>query len=251
MLLSCTIVGQSCSSKDFEWSYHFYSGNCYTINSGHDSDGKDQPIRQVTQNLDGLYLELIVDSHNQALGETDGVVVYISDQKENVFENPELFLPKSFLSRLSLSKTSYEKLGPPHSNCVTDNLHQASTHLFKQTLSLNHSYSQSTCMFLCYQEFLIRDCSCFDPRFIATGDVRQCLNFDDMNCIFRTYAEFSKGNKSKRVFGFLVKYKYFFFSQEVSTVTAWSNVALNAPRGILRHQFLVSATQPGRVPLSS
>jgi hypothetical protein len=59
VILNCYFNGASCSADDFTWYFHTDYGNCFTFNSGFDSNGLKIPLKRVNKpgQLNGLYLE--------------------------------------------------------------------------------------------------------------------------------------------------------------------------------------------------
>jgi len=49
MMLTCQFNGYTCNTSDFITTYNYDYGNCYTFNSGFDSNGNKMPIKQISE----------------------------------------------------------------------------------------------------------------------------------------------------------------------------------------------------------
>lgn len=192
MLISCYFAGRKCSSEDFDWVYHFDYGNCFTFNGG-----KNARLKTVTQAgfQNGLILELFVGipDHIHNSGSASGVEIFLSNHSNMAFKNPEVIIPMGFKTRLAVKKVVNQRLESPFSDCVQDVVTAASTDLFKLTKSLNISYSQDTCMNLCYQKYIIKYCRCYDPRYDPLSYPNNCISPNQFICLLDQFRNFLTG----------------------------------------------------------
>ena len=99
----------------------------------------------------GLVLEMFTGSPGVNLGDAvrgAGVVVFLSNDSQSAFANPEILLPTEFLTRLVVNRNFDTKLESHRAPCVQQNLTLDSTGLFKRIKNLNQSYKQVGCTVL-------------------------------------------------------------------------------------------------------
>lgn len=197
MLLSCYFAGDPCKGSDFKWVYNYNYGNCFIFNSN-----RTGSIKKLTRsgNGNGLILELYTGANNDIndFDHETGMLVFLSNITQNYFENSGVALPNSFRTKFLVNRFFHKKINYPYSDCVTDTVSSQSTDLFKLTKSLNVSYSQSMCMDLCFQQFVIENCSCHDPRYAALTSTRQCLTKAEYICVLHNYRQYLQGGFNQK-----------------------------------------------------
>lgn len=84
MLIACWFPNLDCNVSSFVYSRDAAYGNCYSFNTGYDSDGKSQKIGKVT--LAGLYNGLVMElyvgapSNLYSFSGVSGVQIYVNNQ---------------------------------------------------------------------------------------------------------------------------------------------------------------------------
>ena len=86
-----------------------------------------------------------------------------------------------------------DRLSEPYSNCI--NLENFDSILYTELKRLGYEYEQKTCLKLCYQKEVIKECSCFDIDYKAIFNdtlfnSMPCLKSDEIDCMIKTYNNF-------------------------------------------------------------
>jgi hypothetical protein len=102
ILMNCRFDDNSCSSKDFSWTYDSYYGNCYEFNSEKDDKSRKR-VSSVAGAINGLRLRLYANYHeNLALFNSNngasGVVIKIDNSS---------FLKDHKLNAIQISSGTY------------------------------------------------------------------------------------------------------------------------------------------------
>ncbi len=177
-IITCLFDGSPCNLQtDFDWYFDSKYGNCFKFNSN-----QNKRVRQ-TGSKNGLYIELYIGDDDELVSFTRnrGIHLFISN---NTFIEPStdgIDLPPGMSSDISITYSITRRLQDPFSNCK----------------SLN-SYSQTDCNQNCYQENIIKNCSCYDTRFnnkFLTNQ-RPCIEIDDFFCSNKFLKEF--GNSTAK-----------------------------------------------------
>jgi hypothetical protein len=120
ILIYCTFNGKACDLTDFVWSFDELYGNCYTFNSGFNSNGTQIPLYK--SNLAGLAfgLQLIfyVNIYEKLLGYGTGAIVRIGNSSYMTdYLLGGIFLPPGFSTQISVEREFRSILPRPYSNC--------------------------------------------------------------------------------------------------------------------------------------
>ena len=187
--ISCTFLTIDCDPREFISFYHFTYGNCFIFNSGMNTSGDRIDLKTVNSaSLKGaLSMELFVGNDLSEDASTGtGAVVFVSNHSERPIENSGHFLPASFLSSFQIDRVFNHRLGEPFSACKelgNNNLEE-----FK--------YSQTICIEMCFEDFFIRECGCYDPRYASKEKNKKCQSSNDFKCLQAASSEFSSCNFS-------------------------------------------------------
>lgn len=184
-LYLCKFNSKVCDKKDLEWYFDFSMGNCYKFNSnGSLTVGK-------SGFLPSLHLEFVIgDStmRNDYYFET-GMRVLIHNSSMPVplvFENG-ISLAPGFNYDLKISRTYYNRLAAPYSDCLKDltRTSKNQTHVMSvifDKLNMN-TYSKQYCENLQFQLILEENCECVSPAYPYSKPwIEKCLNETQVVC---------------------------------------------------------------------
>jgi hypothetical protein len=194
MLISCSFGPNRCTESDFELFFHRYYGNCNRFNS----NKQQERLVMKSGKLYGLKLELFVgfDENLGTFQSNRGAHLFIHN-KSNILSSESFDVPASLETDIRLSRTRVFKLGPPHSNCVQEGDFYDSL-FYNIIINQGYAYKQSDCFDLCFQQYLIKNCSCYEPSFNSLSYNKPCLSLADSLCEMNAFERFlNKNNMDK------------------------------------------------------
>ena len=99
------------------------------------------------------------------------------------------------LTYIGVSRTFYERLSYPYSECV-DDLNSSENELVRKILATGYGYNQNDCFILCFQKISVKKCGCLDPSSIVKlyPNYPYCLNMTQIFCNFLEYKKFFSQN---------------------------------------------------------
>ena len=176
MLLSCTFNTVECTANNFTWLYDTYYGSCFKFNaSGHD---------QVSQSgkFYGLKLELFVGEALMIEQGAQNKGVHMMIINESVTTNTFSDGVSASVGRdttILVDKKRVRKIKKPYGHC-TPNLTAADSfpsELYRITFEIYNAYRQKDCFNTCFQEFLIKNMSCYSASFayLSNTSIPACL----------------------------------------------------------------------------
>jgi len=196
--LDCTFNNQICNPSDFIWSYDTNYGNCYTFNSGFESNGNKVDLKQTTSSdpwVDGLILTLYVDVYEELMNMNSslifatmagrGALIRIGNSSYSTdYSNNGILLPAGFGSYLSVEREFKSMLPKPYSDCEID-LDSPKILPFSEFYNLigqsKYAYSQQLCLTQCIQKQFITKFNCAYPFFLSLYNVSSCnLGYDEL-----------------------------------------------------------------------
>ena len=164
MLLSCTFNDAECTAENFDWLYDSYYGNCFQFNAS-----ANGPISQ-SGKFSGLSMELFAGETKavQQMAMDSGVHVFIVN--ETVTINP--FSQAAFGSAgketsVFIDKQRVKKMETPYGECTPDLTDTDSypSELYRLTFEIYATYRQSDCINTCFQQFIVKNLSCYSASF--------------------------------------------------------------------------------------
>ncbi|VDM37393.1 unnamed protein product [Toxocara canis] len=187
----------------FAWAFtHFFSaaffsrdflvvpdptfGNCFTFN--HNRTENKSSIRAGP--MYGLRLLVYVNASDYLpTTEAVGVRITIHDKEEYPFPASDTFgysAPTGYISSFGMKMKKMTRLPAPFGDCVPDGLTE-------RYIYDDYRYSTEGCYRTCFQQMVIRECGCGDPRFPVPSNARHCLVFDPeaRKCLERRTNELS------------------------------------------------------------
>ncbi|RNA22233.1 acid-sensing ion channel 1 isoform X2 [Brachionus plicatilis] len=177
MLLSCHYNEIACSVSDFSMIKNELYGNCYSFNMV-----KNNSIRTTSKYGPkyGLQMELYIGNADSSspMSLTTGVILFINNQTSPVrITDPGIELSPGTQTNIAVNRMFIYKLPQPYSDCVENTAQSSLDHkdnLVQMTFEMNHNYTQSFCLELCYESYLLNECNCSD------GDITDLIgNYSD------------------------------------------------------------------------
>lgn len=189
MLLSCKFSGELCNSSDFEFFQMGEFQKCFQFNA---KRNESRNIHRFNKEY-GLKLELFVGEPEKCrspLATTSGLNIYIHNQTNTpTLDDDTILVEQGTETNIAVDRTFLYRIPEPYSDCINaENAVTHKSHLVKQTLERINMYQQQYCLSLCYQEFLLKYCDCYDhalPNFEPENKT-SCPIFVDStyNCIY-------------------------------------------------------------------
>lgn len=197
MLITCLFNFNDCKPSDFTPFYDTVYGNCYTFN-------KVNPIQvSIPSDSYGLQLELFVgDASKQTKYEqNDGIVLLVHNQTAfPMFGGEKLIIPTNALTNVGIERTLISKLSDPYSDCLVDTSNNSTfnSEFFSYIVNtMQASYDQELCIFLCMQSLIITTCGCQNallPAYSISGSSSStCLTNAQTECNLRLVIQFNDG----------------------------------------------------------
>jgi hypothetical protein len=190
ILLDCSFNLIQCNVSDFTWSYDAYYGNCYTFNSGFDSNGNVIELKR--SNLatpdSGLQLTLYVNAYEKFLDKWLnglGIVLRVDNSSYSTFYlNNGIFVPSGFITYVLIDREFKLTLPKPFSNCEIDSTSakfRENSELYNLIGQSKYGYSQQFCYTQCAQKYYIKKYNCALPFIFSLYNASSCSsNFTDL-----------------------------------------------------------------------
>lgn len=173
MMLSCRYGDfggdkSDCDETDFKVVPIGEFRKCYQFNSGNESD--NQQIKKITGQqgrTGGLQLELYIGDEEDCqspLTTTAGLLIYVNNFKYTLTEEDyAVQVPPGTQADIAVERTEIKKLAAPFSDCF-NNETAVKDSIVTKTINLSpfHLYTQQYCLQICFEEFLIEFCDCYD-----------------------------------------------------------------------------------------
>ena len=182
ILLECFFNNKECNEKDFVWSYDVVYGNCFTFNSGVDSNGTKINLKESSSTglASGLKLTLYVNVYEKFNWYRGlGAVIRIGNSSYSTyFSDSGMFLPPGFTTYISVEREFKSMLPKPFSNCEIDSNFKAikeGMDLYNLMSQSEYEYTQKLCFVQCYQKYIISENNCSYPRLLSIFKlVKEC-----------------------------------------------------------------------------
>ncbi|XP_078274609.1 epithelial sodium channel subunit gamma-like [Rhinoraja longicauda] len=154
LILSCSLQGQRCDSRNFSLMHHPLHGNCFTFNGG---EGSGTLRTNSGGSENGLKMTLHMDEneYNPYLATSMGAKIVVHDQNEQPFiEDVGIEIQTATHTAIGLDLTVLQRLSNPYSGCTTDGLNVPVANIY------NKAYSLQMCLHSCFQMEMVRCCGC-------------------------------------------------------------------------------------------
>ena len=185
VLIECTFNGDQCNATDFSWSFDSFYGNCYTFNSGFDSNGSKVDLKKSTIAMPfyGLQLTLYVNLYEELWrfnNKTDylGAVIRIGNSSHlTYYLDGGIFISPGTQTFISVDREFKSILPKPYSNCEIDSNSPKfipNLDLYNLIAGSNYEYTQQLCFSQCVQKKVIDKYHCAYPDFLTLYNVSKC-----------------------------------------------------------------------------
>ena len=214
LIYNCQFSGEECFiEQDFNWYFDRDLGNCYLFNTGFNSTGDRVNFKKTNSSgedgalsLDfyvGVYEKLILI--NSLYGNSNGAVIriennsYLTDPNSVLTKNVRLMAGSQ--NFITIHRSFEFSLAKPYSNCDVPNDEQEAfiqtNFLYRLFSSSLYQYSQQSCLVQCWQQHLIKNCSCTDGRCLSLfSNESVCLTDEQFKCQLNYYWSYFVGNKN-------------------------------------------------------
>ncbi|NP_001360710.1 Degenerin deg-1 [Caenorhabditis elegans] len=181
----CSFNGKECDiDEDFRLHVDPEFGNCFTFNY----DVNNNYTSSRAGPMYGIRVLLFVNTSDyMSTSESSGVRLAIHPPTEYPF--PDTFgysAPVGFASSFGIKKKVMQRLPAPYGECV-----ETKKVVDRNYIYAGYDYHPEGCHRSCFQNGLIDDCSCGDPRFPVPEGYRHCSAF---NATARTCLEKNIGS---------------------------------------------------------
>ncbi|KAK6765984.1 hypothetical protein RB195_025725 [Necator americanus] len=172
LVQKCSFNGKACDIEgDFLTHIDPVFGACFTFN--HNRSVQLTSIRAGP--MYGLRMLVYVNASDyMPTTEATGVRLTIHDKEE--FPFPDTFgysAPTGYVSSFGLRLRKMTRLPAPYGDCVPDG--KTADYIYK-----NYEYSVEGCYRSCFQQLVLKECKCGDPRFPVPAGVTHCEAADPM-----------------------------------------------------------------------
>jgi acid-sensing ion channel 2 len=193
MQLRCQFNGIQCNRSEITRTYNFDYGNCYTFNSGYDSNGNKIPIKQISQagSDKSFQLELFLgdESVQSDFLLNSGARVIVHNQSITpIYQSEGRDVASGYLTNIGVTRSFFSKLSKPYSDCVKETsspegyeseYYKAIFNVLKMKL-----YRQKNCLPLCLQDYIKETCGCLDGSLPNISNrYKYCNNLKELECI--------------------------------------------------------------------
>jgi amiloride-sensitive sodium channel subunit alpha/amiloride-sensitive sodium channel subunit gamma len=181
IIIHCSFNGKACDLTDFVWSFDELYGNCYTFNSGFNSNGTQIPLYK--SNLAGfafgLQLVFYVNIYEKLLGYGMGAIVRIGNSSYMTdYLLGGIFLLPGLSTQISVEREFKSILPRPYSNCEIDSNSPKSrddSDLYNLIGQSPYGYSQQFCFSQCMQKQFISKFNCSLPQVKSLYNSSSCV----------------------------------------------------------------------------
>lgn len=225
-LISCQYSSEFCYENDFEYYELNEFQRCYKFNSGTNYDGNRSQLgirkaRRYGKSY-GLQMELFIgipDDCKSPLSSSFGGQLFVHKNPNDISsESNGIQLAPGTETNIAIDRTYLSRIPSPYSDCIVNTDESAAPNdLARNTFKLG-TYSQQSCLQLCYQYFLVDRYKCYDSTqpfysdaspepvsckqmssesnatlvidrelFYSLKEDKQCLNKCPMECEFVSY----------------------------------------------------------------
>jgi hypothetical protein len=204
-VITCSFGVNGCYESDFKWIYSRIYGNCHIFNSRRPLNATSYNISSLrksskTGKINGLSVGLFVGIPKSSYTFDVNLGAHLFIQNQSVplslfFDG--LDISTSAETNIHLRRIFTNKLGKPYSNCI-DQDDSFDSKFFNLIKSSGFTYRQMDCFDLCFQDYLINECKCYDPGFDNLGYNVTCRNPFQIQCEFAAFDKFTNKESVER-----------------------------------------------------
>ena len=185
VLIECTFNGNQCNSSDFIWSFDPWYGNCYTFNSGFNSNGNKIDLKKSTiaSPFYGLQLTLYVNLYEELWSSNNrrkylGAVIRIGNSSYSTYYlDGGIFVSPGYSTYIAVDREFKTMLPKPFSNCEID-LNSPkqipNLELYNLIGQSEYAYTQQLCFSQCVQKKVIEKYNCSFPDILSLFNESKC-----------------------------------------------------------------------------
>uniref|UniRef100_A0A8D1CGI9 Epithelial sodium channel subunit beta n=1 Tax=Sus scrofa TaxID=9823 RepID=A0A8D1CGI9_PIG len=160
MILACLFGAEPCNYRNFTPIFHPDYGNCYIFNWGM----KEKALPSANPGAE-FGLKLILDMGQKDyvpfLTSTGGVRLMLHEQRSFPFIKDEgIYAMSGTETSIGVLVDKLERKGEPYSQCTMNGSDVPIQNLYSNYGDYNTTYSIQACIRSCFQEHMIRHCSC-------------------------------------------------------------------------------------------
>ena len=183
ILISCYFNANPCYSSDFIRSYDSLYGNCYTFNSGLDSNRSKVALKQtnVAGWFFGLRLTFYIGIHESLLNFTDrlGAVIRIENSSYSTDDSHGggTFVSPGEETFIAIERELQSMLPKPYSNCeieLNSPPFKVDLEFYNLIRKSSYAYSQQLCLLQCMHKYSIDMLKCSIPFGISLYNYSLC-----------------------------------------------------------------------------
>ncbi|XP_036316015.1 amiloride-sensitive sodium channel subunit beta [Pipistrellus kuhlii] len=157
LILACLFGAEPCSYRNFTSLFHPDYGNCYIFNWGMAEQALPSSNPGVEFGLK-LILDLGQEDYVPFLTSTAGARLLLHEQRSYPFVKEEgIYAMSGTETSIGVLVDKLERKGKPYSQCTANGSDVPVHNLYR---GYNTSYSIQACIRSCFQEHMIRNCSC-------------------------------------------------------------------------------------------
>jgi hypothetical protein len=187
ILIECWFNNVECNASDFVWSFDEAYGNCYTFNTGHDSQGNKIDLKKTSivgpdfglglTFYVNVYEEFLLDGSTSLLG---GVLRIGNSSYSTFYANTiGILLTPGLQTNIVVEREFKSILPQPYSNCKID----SNSPKFLQGLDLynlisqtDYAYTQQMCFLQCYQKIHMDKFNCSVSHLLSFYNGSACTS---------------------------------------------------------------------------
>lgn len=202
-LIKCRFNGIPCSSYNFEWIFYSFLGNCFSFNSGKDALGNSQTMKKISRagTLNGLHLELFVGFPDliPEFNRNSGYHIMINNHTIKPLFNELIDVAPGTETNININRVLTQKLPYPYNDCMINlnKIDAFDSDLFRAINRSNRAYRQKDCFDLCYQNEVIKQCSCFLTSLEKLAGMKPCLSLKEIGCSSNVWKSFLSSDVKK------------------------------------------------------
>jgi hypothetical protein len=201
ILIECWFNKNSpCTASDFTWSYDEVYGNCYTFNSGFDSNGSRVDLKEsnMAGPYFGLHLTLYVNIYEKLIDFEKilglGAIIRIGNSSYSMYDsNNGILVPSGFQTNIAIEREFKSTLPKPYSNCEINSnspRFMSGLDLYNLIGQTDYAYSQQLCFSQCIQKKSIDKYNCTLFYLVSLFNKTQCSTHNDQDFIFSSADSF-------------------------------------------------------------
>ena len=206
LIVNCEFKFNKCNKTNFKFFLHPFYGNCYQFNSGYNNKNQmvDTEYSITTEKRQGLrlILNISVPETIKFLNPSSGAIIFIHNQSLYPLMVSEVSASPNFETNIAFSRVYYESQEKPYSSCDSkaNDINSHDSDIFKLVHANTKKYSQTLCVFQCFQKLVIENCNCFVTIFPSFFHLRNpCGDPIQMNCTNKIVKNFYEDNYLEKV----------------------------------------------------